>query len=142
MQVILVFYQDCSVPCSVCICDLYGLEICSIILPISSSMSTKYLCTMTPDVIRRKVLKKRLPQVVNDVFYRDNCYEDHISAPSFNFEVPALATPMKHSRKMLSSKQLTQVDTKMYLREQILHSHKRLLRNICYHWIDSIVLSQ
>ena len=82
------------------------------------------------------VLKKRLPQVVNDVSYRDKSYEDHIFVSSFNFEVPALASPMTHSRKMFSSKQLTQVDTKMYLREQILQSHKRLLRGACYHWLE------
>ena len=67
---------------------------------------------------------------------RDNSYEDHIFASPFKFEVPALASPMKHSRKMFSSKQLTQVDTKMYLREQILQSHKRLLRGACYHWLE------
>ena len=56
-------------PCSVCICDLYGLKISSIILPHQQLYEYKILCTMTPDVIRRKVLKKRFPQFVNDVFY-------------------------------------------------------------------------
>ena len=96
----------------------------------------KILCTLTPYVIHRMVLKKRLPQVVNDVFHRDNSYEDHIFVSSFNFEVPALASPMTHSRKMFSSKQLTQADTNMYPREQILQSHKRLLRGACYHWLE------